>query len=157
MTEESILIQRWTDVSPLMVMFHPGASIKAQDLNDNFEQPQLAIEDGRCKVPQWFYDWIERNLIRITEEQNRAGDWQWEGTLDDDDHFATSAALNDRFQPFWQALLLRQVLCLHGGCQVRSGLTVAIRLPSSGTKTNRSGKYLQVMEHLDNVVLRTSG
>jgi hypothetical protein len=102
-TEEFILIQRWTDVDPLIATFYPGASIRAQDLNANFEQLQLAIEDGRCKVPSWFYDWIERNLIRITEEQNRAGDWQYNGTLDDDDHFVTSAALNDRFQPFWQA------------------------------------------------------
>ena len=102
-TEEYILIQRWTDVDPLFAIFQPGSSIKARDLNDNFEQLQLAIEDGRCKVPSWFYDWIERNLIRITEEENRAGDWEYNGTLDDDDHFATSAALNDRFQPFWQA------------------------------------------------------
>ena len=101
-TEDWILIQRWTDVDPLFASFQPGSSIKARDLNDNFEQLKLAIEDGRCKVPQWFYDWIERNLIRITEEQNRAGDWQYNGTLDDDDHFVTSAALNDRFQPFWQ-------------------------------------------------------
>ena len=75
-TEEFILIQRWTDVDPLFAIFQPGSSIKARDLNDNFEQLKLAIEDGRCKVPEWFYDWIERNLLRITEEENRAGDWQ---------------------------------------------------------------------------------
>ena len=34
-----------------------------------------------------------------TEQATGSG----EGTLDDDDHFVTSAALNDRYQPFWQA------------------------------------------------------
>jgi hypothetical protein len=100
---DNLLIQRKTDIDPLIAMFYPGASIRAQDLNDNFEQLKLAIEDGRCVIPQWFYSWIDSNLKRITEEQNQAGDWQYEGTLDDNDHFATAAALTDRFQPFWQA------------------------------------------------------
>ena len=43
-----ILIYRCTDIDPLMAQFYPGSSIRAQDLNDNFQQLQFAIEDGRC-------------------------------------------------------------------------------------------------------------
>lgn len=47
---ENLIIRRITDVDPLMAYFYPGSSIRAQDLNDNFEQLQMAIEDVQCAV-----------------------------------------------------------------------------------------------------------
>jgi hypothetical protein len=46
----NIRIRRSTDVSPLIAQFNPGSAIRARDLNDNFEQLQLAIEENQCGV-----------------------------------------------------------------------------------------------------------
>lgn len=47
---ERLVIYRMTDIDPMKAIFHPGHPVKAGDLNDNFEQLQLAIEDTRCLV-----------------------------------------------------------------------------------------------------------
>jgi hypothetical protein len=44
----NIRIRRSTDVNPLIAQFNPGSAIRARDLNDNFEQLQLAIEETQC-------------------------------------------------------------------------------------------------------------
>ena len=41
--EGKLLIYRKTDIDELEAIFYPGSSIKAQDLNDNFEQLRDAI------------------------------------------------------------------------------------------------------------------
>ena len=41
---KNILIFRLTDVNPARAIFTPGSSIRAQDLNDNFEQLAMGIE-----------------------------------------------------------------------------------------------------------------
>jgi hypothetical protein len=46
----NIRIRRSTDVNPLIAQFNPGSAIRARDLNDNFEQLQLAIEENQCGV-----------------------------------------------------------------------------------------------------------
>jgi hypothetical protein len=48
----NIRIVRETSIDPLSATFYPGASIKAKDLNDNFEQLQFAIEENRCIANQ---------------------------------------------------------------------------------------------------------
>ena len=45
-----ILIYRCTDTDPLPATFHPGHSIKAQDLNDNFDVLQMAVEEAKCQT-----------------------------------------------------------------------------------------------------------
>jgi hypothetical protein len=47
-TKQRIVIYRCTDVDQMRAVFHPGHSIKAGDLNDNFNQLSNAIEEGRC-------------------------------------------------------------------------------------------------------------
>ena len=42
------IIYRFTDVDQMRAIFHPGHPVKADDLNDNFEQLQFAIQDARC-------------------------------------------------------------------------------------------------------------
>lgn len=41
-----VKVQRTTDVNPMRATFYPGSAIRAQDLNENFEQLQFAIEEG---------------------------------------------------------------------------------------------------------------
>ena len=47
-TKEKILIYRCTDIDPMRATFQPGSPIKAQDLNNNFDQLRNAIEEATC-------------------------------------------------------------------------------------------------------------
>ena len=49
-TEEELVIYRCTDINPMRAICQPGTPIKAQDLNDDFDQLRNAIEEGRCNV-----------------------------------------------------------------------------------------------------------
>jgi hypothetical protein len=46
----NFLIARNTDVEELSAEFFPGSAIRAQDLIDNFEQLQMAVEEDRCNI-----------------------------------------------------------------------------------------------------------
>jgi len=54
------VIYRCTTINPLKAIFHPGHPVKAQDLNDNFEQLQSGLEDARCSITQ-LQDHIDDN------------------------------------------------------------------------------------------------
>ena len=56
----NILIKRDTDVDPLDAEFFPGSAIRAEDLNNNFEQLQFAIQENAC------------NLVNATETADEA-------------------------------------------------------------------------------------
>jgi hypothetical protein len=47
---DNIRIQRRTSVDPLVAQFNPGSAIRASDLNDDFEQLQLAVIDNSSLV-----------------------------------------------------------------------------------------------------------
>ncbi len=89
----NIKISRCTSIDPLSATFYPGSAIRAQDLNDNFEQLQLAIQEGRCQVPDWLYDYLDDNywnkyedLIDYDEQINDPS------SLIDDNHLFSAAA-----------------------------------------------------------------
>ena len=88
---EQIVIYRMTDIDPMKAIFHPGHPIKAGDLNDNFEQLQNAIEDTRCLVETLPDVESERFWNKTTET-----DYSGEVWSDDDDHIASTAAIDDR-------------------------------------------------------------
>ena len=46
----NIIIGRRTNVATIEATFYPGSSIRAQDLNANFDQLRAGIEDGRCEL-----------------------------------------------------------------------------------------------------------
>lgn len=46
----NIIIQRETDLSDMEATFYPGSSIRAEDLNEDFDQLRLAIQEGRCQI-----------------------------------------------------------------------------------------------------------
>ena len=58
------IIYRLTEVDPLKAVFHPGHPVKADDLNDNFDQLQFAITDNRCSIER-----IE-DLINVDDLNN---------------------------------------------------------------------------------------
>ena len=95
--EFNIKISRCTDLDPLSATFYPGSAIRAKDLNDNFEQLKLAIEEGRCQVPDWLYDYLENeywdkfeDIITYDEQINDPSD------KIDDDHIFTASAIAAR-------------------------------------------------------------
>ena len=89
----NIRIARCTDIDPLAATFYPGSAIRAQDLNNNFEQLQMAIQEGRCFVPDWLFDYLEKYFWNKGEETLKSGD-AW---VSDNDHIATTAAGDDRW------------------------------------------------------------
>jgi hypothetical protein len=46
----NIIIARVTDLSQMEAVFYPGSAIRAEDLNDDFDQLRLAIQEGRCSL-----------------------------------------------------------------------------------------------------------
>ena len=62
--------------------FQVGSSIRAEDLNDSFDQLRLAIQEGRCQV-ETFYEGVLENVWTkddyITREDQEAGVWSGEG------------------------------------------------------------------------------
>ena len=47
---DNIKIERRTSVDPLVAQFNPGSAIRASDLNNDFEQLQLAVIDNSSRV-----------------------------------------------------------------------------------------------------------
>ena len=89
--DQQFVIYRMTDIDPMKAIFHPGHPIKAGDLNDNFEQLQNAIEDTRCLVETLPDVESERFWNKTTET-----DYSGEVWSDDDDHVASTAAIDQR-------------------------------------------------------------
>jgi hypothetical protein len=47
----------------------------------------------------------ELDITKVTEKEQREGDWIKDGENDDDDHFATTGAISERLDPFFQSEL----------------------------------------------------
>jgi hypothetical protein len=72
--------------------FYPGSSIRAQDLNDNFEQLQMAIQEAKCDVETLESD-VDTNYWNKTTDTIRSTD-SW---VADDDHVMTTLAGDNRY------------------------------------------------------------
>ena len=46
----NVMIFRMTDISTMQATFYPGSAIRAQDLNDNFEQLQSSLNEANCTL-----------------------------------------------------------------------------------------------------------
>ena len=102
----NVKIGRCTNIDPLSATFYPGSAIRAQDLNDNFQELQLAILEGRCQVPEWFFDYLNDeywdkfdDIIDYEEQINDPSDPE---ELVDDEHIFTAAAIAARHDAFVQ-------------------------------------------------------
>ncbi len=95
----NIKIARCTDIDPLIAQFNPGPAIRAVDLNNNFEQLQLAIQEGRCQVPEWLYDYLTSEYWNKFEDTTFTTDvWVDES---DDEHVPTTGAVNQELVERW--------------------------------------------------------
>ena len=91
-TGANILIQRRSDDNDL-VEFYPGSSIRAQDLNYNFEQLLYLVQEGRCVVPQWFLNYLDTILITFARDSvTRPEQINGEAEISDEKFFTTAAS-----------------------------------------------------------------
>ena len=93
---DNIWIARRTDLEEMLVTFYPGSSIRAQDLNDDFDQLRLAIQETRCSI-ETFNDGLSDNFVTKDKVFDRpdqeAGKWEDDG---DQEYIATSGAIAAR-------------------------------------------------------------
>jgi hypothetical protein len=89
-TGANIIIQRRSDDNEL-VEFYPGSSIKAQDLNYNFDQLLYLIQEGRCIVPQWFLDYLDTIILTKDNLVTRPEQINCEAEISDEKVFTTAA------------------------------------------------------------------
>ena len=95
----NVRVYRFTDISRMERQFYPGSAIRAADLNEDFEQLRLAIEEGRCEIPNEVYNYIKNNYGEVIKEPDQlAGDWI-DGKSNDDRHLATAKAISRRLDP----------------------------------------------------------
>jgi hypothetical protein len=108
----NIKIGRSTDVRDMVANFYPGSAIRAEDLNDNFDQLRLAIQENRCQLygeiihlvsdVAWNKFSIINNLRHgdtIFEQDQKEG--RWTRGLNDK-HIATTDAIGARLDPYVQ-------------------------------------------------------
>ena len=95
----NIKIARCTDIDPLAATFYPGSAIRAQDLNNNFEMLQMAIQEGRCKVPDWLFDYLDKYYWnKLDETTYTTSTWATEAT---DDFIPTTGATQQELVQRW--------------------------------------------------------
>jgi len=88
-TIANVKIWRQTDIESLVASFYPGSAIRAQDLNNNFEQLQHAIQEGRCSIPDGVIVLLEDYWNRNTDTLKSTDDW-----VPSDEKVATAAAIS---------------------------------------------------------------
>tara|TARA_R100001198_G_scaffold12685_5_gene5458 strand:+ start:82 stop:5187 length:5106 start_codon:yes stop_codon:yes gene_type:complete len=93
----NLKIERLTDITDVRAVFNAGSSIRATDLNTNYEQLRFAILEGRCQVPQPVLDYLNEyfwnNYNQTVYSTSNGGSW-----VSADNRIATTAALDERFQ-----------------------------------------------------------
>ena len=95
----NVRVYRVTDISRMERQFYPGSAIRAEDLNEDFDQLRLAIEEGRCEIPNEVYTFIRNEYGDVIREPDQlAGDWI-DGKSNDDKHLATAKAISRRLDP----------------------------------------------------------
>lgn len=88
----NVWITRKTDLTAMLKSFYAGSAIRAQDLNDNFDQLRLAIEEGRCSIEQAIND-VYDPTDAWTKGQQEQGYWR---DYDGDQKIATADAIAAR-------------------------------------------------------------
>ena len=100
---DEVRIQRSTDVNPLNAIFYPGSAIRAQDLNANFEQLMMAIEEERQSlsdtsdyIDQFFWNKLDDTVTEAEQKDGTAN------SKLDDDHIFTAGAIAVRHDAYVQ-------------------------------------------------------
>ena len=74
---KNVWITRRTDLDSMLASFFPGSSIRANDLNNDFDQLRLAIQEGRCALADLKdgeYNYYTKNQY-FTRPDQESGKW----------------------------------------------------------------------------------
>ena len=93
----NLKIERLTNITDIRSIFNAGSSIRAVDLNNNYEQLRFALIEGRCQIPQPVLDYLNEYFWNNYNQTvySTAGGGTW---VSADNRIATTAALDERFQ-----------------------------------------------------------
>lgn len=110
----NIKIYRATDLSRMVAEFYPASAIRAEDLNDDFEQLKMALEESRCEIAGsvkllledkvWTKYRIGETIGNltgdtVTKPDQLQGKWPVDGK---DEYVATTDAISTRLDPYVQ-------------------------------------------------------
>ena len=107
----NVRISRLTDLTDMIARFYPGSAIRAEDLNDDFDQLRLAVQEQRCqlfgdidqlKKHTWnrFSITLPNGLgTTITKPDQLEGRWPQDGH---DNYVATTDAISARLDAYVQ-------------------------------------------------------
>ena len=95
------IIYRETDLEEMEVTFYPGSSIRAQDLNANFEQLRHAIQEGWCRVSKEFYEYLDEYIWDIRDAYTKE-DQQNGLAVPTDDKIFTAGGITARTDTYLQ-------------------------------------------------------
>ena len=153
----NIKIRRCTELDPLSATFYPGSAIRAQDLNDNFFQLRLAIEEGKCFVPQWLFDYIDKYYWNKDEETTYTDD-DWDAEANDA-HVPTTGAVDEHLKENY--LSKDNVVTLedqrYGRWTTTSNLNSDDNLPSTAATSERHDAFWQDETPVNVPAYRTPG
>ena len=110
----NIIISRTTNIDTLEAEFYAGSAIRAQDLNNNFDQLQRAVQDTGCGVSR-----TDGEIIAIEGELNTINDSIQENA--DKIEANTEAINNIVINPYELPIASPTVL---GGIKVGANLTI---------------------------------
>ena len=93
---DNILIARSTDLESMIATYYPGSSIRAQDLNNDFDQLRFAIQESKCEL-ETFKEDLSTEFVERSEVFNRADQeaGKWDGNSDQA-YLATTGAIAAR-------------------------------------------------------------
>jgi hypothetical protein len=110
----NVRIYRRTSLSSIKSTFYPGSAIRAEDLNGNFDQLRLALQEQRCELfgnisllledkvwNKFSIGYIDGKLTgdTITKPDQLTGKWPKDGK---DQFIATTDAISSRLDPYVQ-------------------------------------------------------
>jgi len=110
----NVRIYRRTELNRMEASFYPGSAIRAEDLNDDFDQLRLAIEESRCQLFGETTDlqkisWKKYSISvqngygdTVTKPDQLTGKWPKDGQ---DKYIATTDAISARLDPYVQDTL----------------------------------------------------
>ena len=94
-TIPNIKIWRRTDLTSLVASFYPGSAIRAQDLNQNFDQLLNALQEERCTVPEAVFSLLDDYWNKNKDTITSTIDW-----VSSDGKVATTAAIEAQLLPY---------------------------------------------------------
>ena len=99
----NVKIYRDTDLSIMESVFYPGSSIRAQDLNDNFEQVQYAITETKCSIASQSSDLDDRyvNVNDVLDQEDQENGL-WAGQDVEQNKIPTTGAVAARSDAYVQ-------------------------------------------------------